>query len=64
MPSLNNENALHREILAKRPSAQDDPARNPDGIYSGMTKRLANTDGSFCGVTNIPKDTRNRGRLT
>ena len=46
------------------PDAQYDPARNPDGIYSGMTKRLAICDGTFAEISNMPKDTRNKGRLT
>lgn len=43
---------------------QNDPRVNPDGIYSGMTKRLACTDGKFADVSNKTKDTRNRGRLS
>lgn len=53
-----------RDGNARDSTAQDDPRRNPDGIYSGMTKRLAISDGSFASVSNASKDTRNRGRLT
>ena len=43
--------------------AQEDPTRCPDGIYSGPSKRVAISDGTFAPVHGIPKDTRNNGRL-
>ena len=48
--------------------AQTDVRRNPDGIYSGMTKRLAISDDRFveystrAGDTPI-KNTKNTGKL-
>jgi hypothetical protein len=41
---------------------QQDPKRCPDdGIYSGMTKRIANSDGSHVDIGNLPRSERNRG---
>ena len=36
------------------PNAQTDPLRNPDGIYSGPSKRNAIRDGVFAEVSNMP----------
>jgi hypothetical protein len=42
--------------------AQQDPRRNPDdGIYSGMTKRIANSEGQHVDIGNLPRSERNRG---
>lgn len=38
------------------PSAQDDPLRNPVGIYSGISKRNAIRDGEFVTVENMPRE--------
>jgi hypothetical protein len=43
--------------------AQTDPTRNPNGVYSGMTKRLALSDGKFAEVSNMPGDSRKVARL-
>jgi hypothetical protein len=48
---------------SKGPVAQTDPTRNPNGVYSGMTKRLALSDGTFADVGNMPGDTRKSGVL-
>lgn len=50
MPRLGNTRAVDTNRRA-----QDDPRINPDGIYSGMTKRLANTDGKFADVSRASK---------
>jgi hypothetical protein len=50
--------------LTRGPKSGDaDRLLNPDGIYSGMTRRLAATDGAFVEVQGMPKDYRNRGRM-
>jgi hypothetical protein len=55
---------LPRAVQLPDVPAQDDPTRNPIGsIYSGPSKRVAISDGSFAPVRGIPKDTRNNGRL-
>ncbi|GAC1496094.1 MAG: hypothetical protein NVS1B2_15800 [Vulcanimicrobiaceae bacterium] len=53
-------NALDEHAAKARAGkdAQADPLRNPDGIYSGASKRVAMTDGSFAPVNNMPKNTR------
>jgi hypothetical protein len=43
--------------------AQDDPMRNPDGIYSGASKRVAITDGTFAPVKGIPSSSKARGKV-
>lgn len=43
--------------------AQKDPTRCPDGVYSGMTKGLADDGDGFYDVQNMPKDSRNVGAL-
>jgi len=45
-------------------SANDDPILNPDGIYSGPSRRVAVTDGTFAPINGMPKDLRKTGRLT
>jgi hypothetical protein len=50
--------------INRGPAAQDDPRRNPNGVYSGMAKRVAITDGKFAEIKNMPKDMRRVGRLT
>jgi hypothetical protein len=57
--------ALDDDALDRRkvPPAQEDRTRNPDGVYSGMTKRNALSDGEFATVQDMPGDMRNRGRL-
>jgi hypothetical protein len=49
--------------INKGPNAQDDPITNPDGVYSGMTRRNAATDGAHVTMQGRPKDMRNVGRL-
>lgn len=44
----------------KVPAAQDDPERCPDGLYSGMAKRVAIEDGQFAQVGNMPKGPTSR----
>jgi hypothetical protein len=44
-------------------SAQTDKTRNPDGVYSGMTKRIALEDGDFVSIQNMPGDSRNQGKI-
>ena len=36
-------------------SAEKDREVNPKGVYSGMTKRLAISDGSFVDIGHMPK---------
>lgn len=54
MPRLSNDEQRNRKGL----SAQNDPCLNPDGIYSGASKRLAYSDGAFADVSKAPKDSR------
>lgn len=49
--------------INKGPNAQDDPITNPDGMYSGMTRRNAATDGAHVTMQGRPKDMRKVGRL-
>jgi len=44
----------------KEPNAQDDPLRNPVGLYAGPLKRVAIEDGTFDGVE-MPKGSRKKG---
>jgi hypothetical protein len=44
-------------FMEKDRVAQDDPRRNPVGIYSGMTKRLAISDDTFVEFTTRAGDT-------
>ena len=41
--------------IPKETNAQTDPKRSPDGIYSGMTKRLAISDNEFVNIQDLPK---------
>jgi hypothetical protein len=50
MPNLDEQKKAER---AMKPVAED-PLRAPDGIYSGMAKRSAITDGRFAEVSNMP----------
>lgn len=50
--------------INRGPDAQSDPITNPDGIYSGMTRRNAATDGAHVTMQGRPKDMRFVGRLT
>lgn len=54
----------HGRGIDRGPVAQDDPITNPNGVYSGMTRRSAATDGKHAQVSNMPKDMRRVGRLT
>ena len=38
------------------PAAQDDVIRNPDGVYSGNTRRSAMADGAHVLVSDLPTD--------
>lgn len=49
--------------INRGPDAQDDPITNPNGMYSGMTRRNAATDGAHVTMEGRPKDLRNVGRL-
>jgi hypothetical protein len=60
MPDLDDEKKLGG---GKRTPVQSDPRIDPNGLYSGMTKRLAISDGEFVSIGNMPKDMRNTGRL-
>lgn len=57
-PSLSSGRGINRG-----PDAQDDPITNPNGVYSGMTRRNAATDGAHVTMQGRPKDMRNIGRL-
>jgi hypothetical protein len=56
MPALDKDEPKRKEV-----AAQDDPRRNPDGLYAGTLKRLAISDGKFVDVQNMPKDSRKSG---
>jgi hypothetical protein len=47
--------------IRKEPKAQTDPLRNPEGIYSGPSKRVAIQDGAFAEVENMPKGVTSLG---
>jgi hypothetical protein len=49
--------------INRGPDAQDDPITNPNGVYSGMTRRMAATNGEHVTMQGRPKDLRNVGRL-
>lgn len=59
MPKLDKKT---KDIRAT-PEAQTDPLRNPNGIFSGMAKRVAIEDGKFAEIQNMPGDTRNKGTV-
>jgi hypothetical protein len=59
MPELDQSDNDAAKARKAKP-AQEDATRNPDGVYSGMTKRLAITDGSFVDISGMPKSSRNR----
>ncbi len=47
-----------RTDWSKEVYAQTDPGRNPDGIYSGMTRRNAINSGAHVDVGNLPAGRR------
>jgi len=59
MPSMNDQ---FKKARAGPKTAEKDTLVNPSGVYSGMTKRLAITDGSFVDIGGVPKNTRGRIR--
>jgi hypothetical protein len=66
MPDLDDDKngALgHGRGIDRGPDAQDDPITNPNGVYSGMTRRIAATNGAHVTMQGRPKDMRNVGRL-
>jgi hypothetical protein len=62
VPDLDEESPVAKRSRAK--SANENPLLNPDGIYSGMTKRVAIENGRFSEIEGMPGDMRNRGRMT
>lgn len=46
------------------PVAADDVLRNPDGVFSGPSLRVARSDGTFAPIEGMPKDSRNRAPLS
>jgi len=59
-PKSKHEQRFKRTDWSIEPSAQNDPLRNPDGLYSGMTKRVAIEDGTFADVGNKPRISEKR----
>lgn len=50
-----------RTIKDDVPAQQDQRLNPDDGIYSGMTRRIADSDGEHVQIGNLPKSERNRG---
>jgi hypothetical protein len=50
-----HEQRFKRTDWGIEPVAQTDPLRNPDGIYSGASKRVAIEDGSFAEIGEKPR---------
>jgi hypothetical protein len=64
MPNLDDEGSYPNDAAIRMRPVQNDPRINPDGMYSGMTKRSAILDDEHVTIGNMPPaKLKDRGRI-